>query len=187
MSRFSRLMSLTCWPALLALLPLACSRPVDTAQAENQDLRSDSGLPFGDGQTLPVGTLVTVRLRNPIAAESLGFNGVFDAVVDEAVLVEGTPIVPRGASVEGRVESAQASELRRNRGYVRLTLESVNVGGRDWPVETSSLFVHGDAGQAPASEGTLPSQVIRLESGRRLTFRLTEPLSIANPGQNKPH
>jgi len=103
------------------------------------------------------------------------------------VLVEGNPVVPRGASVEGRVESAQASELRRNRAYVRLTLESVHVGGQDFPVQTSSLFVHGSAGQAPALEGTPPSQVIGLEGGRRLTFRLTEPLSIANPARNKPH
>jgi len=180
MSRFSWPRDLAVWPVLVALLPLACSRPFDTARADNQNLRPDSSLPFRDSQSLPSGTLITVRLKSLIAADGSGFSGAFDAIVDEPVLVEGSALLPRGASVAGRVESARASGLRRNRGYVRLRLESVNVGGRNLPIQTSSLFVRGSASETPASGGTPSPQVVRLEGGRRLTFRLAEPVSIPN-------
>jgi hypothetical protein len=193
------------WPVLFALFSAACSRPVDGAQAgqhrvpfkegenaardshpdgasteKNDGLRPDSGLPFGDSQTLPAGTLLSVRLTNPIATDNPSFSGVFDAVLDEAILAEGDVLLPRGASVAGRVESARASGLRRNRSYLRLTLDSVKVGNRELPIQTSSLFVRAVAAAAVFGSGSSP-QVVRLESGRRLTFRLSEPFSMANP------
>jgi len=200
------------WPVLFALLPIACSRPADTAQAdqhrvpfkegenatgdsrlqqsstaENEKLRPDRNLPFRDSQSLPAGTLVTVRLKNPIAADNPGFSGVFDAVVDEAVLVEGNELLPRGASVAGRVESARASGLHRNRGYVRLTLDSLNIAGRELPIQTASLFVRGNISATQVSEGISSPQVVRLESGRRLTFRLAEAVPIASPPDSPLH
>ena len=82
----------------------------------------ETGLPFHDSQNLPAGTLLTVRLKYLIAAQNPAANGTFEALVDEAVVVEGNRLVPRGAVVEGRVESARASDVRRNGGYVRLAL-----------------------------------------------------------------
>ena len=180
------------WPVLFALLPIACSRPAglntyNSSTAENKSPRIATGVPFDDSRSLPAGTQLTVRLKNQITADNPGFSGVFDAVVDEAILVEGNELLPRGASVAGRVESARTSELRSNRGYVRLTLDSVNIRGRELPIQTASLFVHGNAIEnQPSGSGPSP-QVLRLASGRRLTFRLTEPLSIANPSDTPVH
>jgi len=181
------------WPLLFALLPLACSRPAglstdDASTSENKNQRIvTAGVPFDESRNLPAGTMLTVRLKNQITADNPGFSGVFDAVVDEAILVEGNEFLPRGAGAAGRVESAHTSELRRNRGYVRLTLDSVNIRGRELPIQTASLFVRGDAGETqPSGSGSSP-QVLHLASGRRLTFRLTEPLSIANPSDTPVH
>ena len=189
MISFPRARIRTICPLLLALLPLACSRPdglkIDET-GESRKPRPDLNVPFRDSQTLPAGTLVSVRLQNPIAADNPGGNGIFDAVVDEAVLVDGSALLPRGAVVAGRVEAARSSELRRNRGYLRLKLDSVNIGGRDLPIQTSSLFVSGNADPAHASDAPSP-QVVHLESGRRLTFRLTEPLFSANPPDKPVH
>jgi len=143
-------------------------------------MRSDSGLPFADLQSLPAGTLLTVRLRNPVNADSASLSGVFDAILDEIVAVDGNALVAPGASAEGRIELAHASELANNRSYVRLTLESIEIDGRDFAVQTSSLFVHGDASVAPASGGTHSAEIVHLASGRRLTFRLTEPISLGS-------
>jgi len=96
-------------------------------------------------------------------------------MVDQPVIIDGNQLVPLGAMVSGRVESARASNLKRNRGYVRLTLESIQLAGSHVPMQTSSLFVRGRAGPTQASE----SPVVRLERGRRLTFRLTEPVFVA--------
>jgi hypothetical protein len=184
--------------------------------AANQAQNSETGLPFHDSANLPAGTLLTVRLKNSISAENPGANGIFEAVVDDPVVIEGNRLVPRGATVVGRVESARASRVKRNRGYVRLALDSIHFAGVTLPIQTSSLFVRGSAGDAqvstrqgaqgevvrgevePAdaaqaedsagqsafSQGKTPRSqaspvMIRLEKGRRLTFRLTESAYVA--------
>jgi hypothetical protein len=89
-------------------------------------------------------------------------------------VIDGNILISRGAVVTGRVESARTSNLKPNRGYLRLALESVNVAGVDVPVQTASLFVR----QSPQDDGS--GSLIRLEKGRQLTFRLREPVYAAN-------
>ena len=83
-------------------------------------------------------------------------------------------LIPRGADVTGRVESARTSQMKPGRGYIQLALQSVRVGGVDVPVQTASLFVR----QSPQKDSSAP--VIRLEKGHRLTFRLIQPVYAAN-------
>lgn len=146
-----------------------------TAATATEQKQNPSGLPFRDSQSLPAGTLLTVRLNDSISAENPDATGTFKAVVDDPVVIEGSPLVPRGASVAGRVESARSSPMKRNRGYVRLTLDSIDLDGKDFALQTSSLFARGTASQTDA-----PGGVIRLEKGRRLTFRLAEPVYVAS-------
>ncbi len=164
------------------------ARPSDSSTAQDNAQNPESDLPFHpqpfpDPQNLPAGTLLTVRLKNPISAENRGAKGTFEAVVDEAVVVEGNKLVPRGASVSGRVESARASNVGRNRGYVRLALDSIHLAGTNLSIQTASLFVRGNAGDSQLAQNTdpqkEPSAAIHLEKGRRLTFRLTEPAYVA--------
>ena len=156
--------------------------PGDSPRTPDNGLKAETGLPFREPQNLPAGTLLTVRLKNPLSAESPGSNGTFEAVVDQPVVIEGNQLVPLGATVVGRVESAQASNLKPNRGYVRLALDSIHLAGLTLPIQTSSLFVRGNPGETEVPQDEAPQNeeaptVIRLEKGRRLTFRLTEPMS----------
>ena len=151
---------------------------VSSATPENS-AKAETGLPFRDAQSLPIGTLMTVRLRNSISTDSPGPSGSFEAVIDEPVTVDGNTLVPRGARVAGRVESARASRMKRNRNYVRLTLDTIDLAGHDFPVQTSSLFARGRANEPPPTQDESMPPVIHLEKGRRLTFRLTEPVYVA--------
>lgn len=117
---------------------------------------------------LPAGTLLTVRLKTSVYASISPSEGSFEAVVEQPLVVDGTTLIPKGASVAGRVESAQTSRIKPNRGYVRLALQSVDLGDRRIPMQTASLF----AREAPL--GNQPISVIHLEKGRRLTFRLAD-------------
>jgi len=213
MSRFRRPHGLTIWPMLLALAwTVGCARPAglqsddaaahadphtvpfhdgatavhpaDSSTLLGNPLNPETGLPFQDSKNLPAGTLLTVRLKDPISAENPDANLPFEAIVDEPVVIEGNKLVPRGVTVSGRVESTRASNLKRNRGSVRLTLDSIHLSGATLPIQTSSLFVRGNAsdGHVPPNEGPQSEDsaaVIRLEKGRRLTFRLSEPVYVA--------
>ena len=84
---------------------------------------------------------------------------------------------------------ARASEVR-DTGYVRLTLNSIAIGGKNVPLETSSLFARASAREAaelsatPVGDTTdvARSGIIRLKKGRRLTFRLTSSVALPSPG-----
>jgi len=158
------------------------SRSSDSPGAQDNGAPAESALPFRDPQNLPAGTLLTVRLKNPISAENPDANRTFQAVVDQPIVIEGNKLVSAGTVVSGRVESARASNLKRNSGYLRLTLDSIDLAGSKLPMQTSSLFVSGNAGQPRTPQGSpanQPSAIIRLEKGHRLVFRLTEPLYVA--------
>ena len=138
-------------------------------QGPSRDDVSATGPPFQNSAVLPAGALLTVRLRVPLVAEN-GSKESFEAVLDEPVAVEGNTLIPREAIVSGRVESARMSKVMPDRDYVRLSLDSVQVGGSAVSIETASLF----ARRLPS--GDADSNRIRLEKGRRLTFRLKEPI-----------
>ena len=179
------------WPMVLALLFVAaCSRPAGIPtegstqtnqtpfQAEGGDsssltlppkASSENGLPFHEPPDLPAGTMLTVRLESAVRAGDSLSEDSFAAIVDEPVVIEGNILIPQGASVAGRIESVRISKVKPGRAYVRLSLESVHVRGLDIPVQTASLFTR----PTPQSD-----DLIHLEKGRRLTFRLTEPAPL---------
>lgn len=197
--------------ALILLLEIGCSRPVtvpnDASQsdrhqapfqsgtakpanpgpAEPSVVQAESGpavdkLPFRERENLPAGTLISVRLTNPISIVEIGGeNSSFEAIVVAPVVVDGATLIPKGTPVTGRIESIRTSQLKPTRGYVRLALASVHAGGIDVPVQTASLF----ARQSPSSEQ--PSSMIGLEKGRRLTFSVSEPAYIAGPQAKSEH
>jgi hypothetical protein len=122
-------------------------------------------------------------LKNSIFSANPSAKTTFEAVVDEAVVVEGNSVVPLGAIVAGRVESALASNVARNRGYMRLALDSIRLGGVSLPISTSSLFVRGSTAETQIVKGETSRSgsalvAIHLEKGRRLTFRLIEPAYV---------
>jgi len=149
-------------------------------QAVQHTVPPDNDLPFDDAHSLPVGTLLTVRLSDPLTAGVNTNDRSFEAVTDQPVIIDGSTVLPRGSIVSGRVESARTSEMEPDRGYVRLVLASVHFGGVDIPLQTASLFARQGA------HVDVSASTVRLEKGRRLTFRLTEPVSL-NPQRTQAH
>jgi hypothetical protein len=64
-------------------------------------------------------------------------------VLDQPIIVNGETVVPRGARVTGRVISAKASGHLTDPGYIRLTLATLSIDGKDLSIQTSSLFAKG--------------------------------------------
>jgi hypothetical protein len=128
---------------------------------------------------------------------------LFQAVLDEPLLVAGRTVAPQGTPVTGSVVAARASASLNDPGYLRLTLAFLVVNGKSVPLQTSSIFARGgsyEKRRAPtinrsvvddkssAAEVDLdsadrtsirPAQGdVRFSTGRRLTFRLAEPVHL---------
>jgi hypothetical protein len=157
-------------------------------------------LPFRAGsqpRTLPAGTLLTVQLEDSLSTAKMQAGDSFTASVAAPLTIDRDVVVDRGAAITGRVESAQsraagpgpdpdssyADSGYAGSGYFRLTLSAITIEGRQLALQTSSLFARGTF-QWP--EG------VRVKKGRRLTFRLTAPVtldvsnSLANRQSSRP-
>jgi hypothetical protein len=154
--------------------------PINSSQessVEAPDSAQDlPGVLFDESHSLPAGTLLTVRLNKSISADGPDASPTFDATVEEPVVLNGVTLVPRGAAASGRLESARASTVQRDRGYLRVTLASINIDGRDVRVQTSSVFARANTGSGRDFKNDSSANAIRLDKGRRLTFRLTKPV-----------
>ena len=93
--------------------------------------------------TIPAGTPVPVRLQANVSSATAVSGQQFDAVLEEPLVIDGKTVAPSGAPVVGRVVAARHSGRLHNSGYLRLTLASIEMNGKQVPVQTSSIFAAG--------------------------------------------
>jgi hypothetical protein len=117
------------------------SLPFNRDAAKNGVTPSGSLVPVPT--SLPAGTPVTIRLQSAVSSASAHSGDLFEAVLDEPIIIQGQTVAPRGAAVEGRVIEAKASGRLHDPGYLRLTLTSLTINGKAVPLESSSIFVKG--------------------------------------------
>lgn len=159
------------------------------------DRKSGSGIPFPAAlhpRSLPAGTLITVWLDSSLSIAKVRPGDTFTATVAGPLAVDGNRLIERGTPVSGRIEAAQPSVerpgLSPDPGYVRLALKTITIEGKTLDLETSSLFAKGtfqsgrlSGASSRRSGAEVRSGDLRIYKGRRLTFRLTAPLSFADP------
>jgi hypothetical protein len=128
---------------------------------------------------LPAGTLLTVQLPNLLSTNDLHPGDAFSASVAAPFIVSGKTLVESGTSVVGRIESVRLGNTNEaaGRGYFQLTLNSISVGGRTVAIQTMSLYTR--ATMQPSKISSHPASA-GIQKGRRLTFRLTAPVTLDN-------
>jgi len=143
-----------------------------------------STLPSAMPNVIPSGTLVTVRLDDPMRISRVHPGDSFTACLANPLMLGGETLARSGDPVNGRIEWAQPSVLQRGAkpvaGYVRLTLTTISVDHRAIPVQTSSLFARAEIRSGKnLTLSNFKADRGRIQKGRLLTFRLNAPLSIA--------
>ncbi len=166
--------------------------------------------------TLPAGTSIQVRLDEMLASDQLRAGQEFSTTVASPIVVNGKTVIPEGARATGRVVDARESGHLEGVPRLGLALESVEVNGKSYGLETNSrfrvgrnhnrhdlLWIGGGTGAgaligalagggkgaaigAPvgAGAGLLGAYLtgkkdIRIPAETRLTFELSQPVSIA--------
>lgn len=175
---------------------LACGRatgvPSDAASASgSQAVPFDHASRSGENPSsetaarLHEGTPILIRLLTSMSSASSNAGDTFDGTLDEPIVIAGQTLVPRGASVVGRVLAAKAAGPVHSPGYLRIALVSLVLDGKSVAIETSSLFVKGrphrqaDRSQpgANAFVATAKNEA-GYDADRRLTFRLAQAVDL---------
>jgi hypothetical protein len=90
----------------------------------------------GQPVTLPVGTVLRVRINQGMDSRRTQAGAAFDGVVLNDIYMGGSVAVPRGAMVQGQVVETHPGGDLRGRGALSLQLTQMNLEGQVYPLTT---------------------------------------------------
>ncbi len=112
--------------------------------------------PYGSGQpqapayeaphgpvTLLPGTLLQLRTSEPVASKRAQDGTPVQFVVIQDIAVGGVLAIPRGATVHGVVTDVKKAGRMGGSPELALTLTSLDLGGRNYPLDTTQFRVKG--------------------------------------------
>jgi hypothetical protein len=159
------------WIAFTALaFMIGCAnKPADQSSAADQQ-KPSAAAPSGFDSTkaaasvtLPAGTAIRVRLAETVDTKHKRPGDAFEATLAEPIVERAKTVVPKGTSFEGHVAKSAESGRLKGRAVLALTLDSFELNGRTYKVDTSvdsrasgghkkrnSILVGGGAGLGAA-------------------------------------
>ncbi len=93
----------------------------------------------GRSVTVPAGTAIHVRLDHSLATNQNAPGETFAATVVSPVVVNGETVIPEGSKAEGVVLNSKASGRLKGHAYMTLALNTVEVRGSQYEVQTSTV------------------------------------------------
>jgi hypothetical protein len=88
---------------------------------------------------IPAGTALRVRLDTGVSTRRNQPGDEFTATLSRPIMVEGQIAVPAGARLRGHLTQSAASGRLEGRAVLALTLDSLRVEGREYPLRTSQV------------------------------------------------
>ncbi len=99
--------------------------------------------------TIPEGTKLAVRLDSSVGSDSSRVEDPVEATLSDAVIIDGTEVLPAGSTVRGHVAAVQSAGKVKGRASLALTFGTVSVAQRDeqYPIAARISLM------APATKG----------------------------------
>ena len=92
---------------------------------------------------VPAGTVVNVRLTQPIEVDASHAGQTFKAIVDDPVMIGGSIVIPRGASAVVQAVQVQQSGTMKGSDKISLKMNSIGFGGMVYQVATQYVETKG--------------------------------------------
>jgi hypothetical protein len=103
--------------------------------AGGQKMKAEAPAPT----VIPAGTTLTVRLGQAVGSKISQPGETFTATIAHPVQIGGKTVIPSGSSASGTVVDAKPLGKFKGGAELRVRLDSVNINGTDYTVETSSV------------------------------------------------
>lgn len=95
------------------------------------------------GNVIPSGTAITVRMIDSIDSDVTGVGERFRASLEEAIVVDGRELAPRGADAIVEVAKVEQAGRVRGREEVAVELVALDINGREFVVDSNYAEVEG--------------------------------------------
>jgi hypothetical protein len=117
--------------------------PKPTAAPKTPAAAPKAPAPAPKTVTVPAGTAVNVRLTQAIDVDASQAGMKFKAIVDDPVMVDGSIVIPRGASAALQAVQVQQSGTMKGSDKISLKLNSIGFGGRVYEVASAYVETKG--------------------------------------------
>jgi hypothetical protein len=114
--------------------------------------KSAASKPAPQAITIPVGTVITVRLGETLSSKSSSAGQSFSATVAEPVSVDGKTVIEKGAAARGTVVDAKSMGHFKGGALLEVRLSSVTINGKETSVDTG-MVARSVAGKGKRSAG----------------------------------
>jgi hypothetical protein len=95
--------------------------------------------PVPQPMVIPQGTVVAVRLDQPVSSKTNHTGDRFEASLAEPVVVKGRTIIPKGAVASGAVTNAQSAGRFKGAAALSLVIDAIVVRGTKYHIQTMAL------------------------------------------------
>ena len=110
-----------------------------TAGSKSASGKSAASKPVPQIVTIPVGTVITVRLGETLSSKESSTGQSFSATVAEPVDVEGKTVIEKGAAARGTVVDAKSMGHFKGGALLEVRLSSVSINGKETSVDTGMV------------------------------------------------
>jgi hypothetical protein len=124
-------------------------QPGDQPESDQPSAASGQAEKPGAGQTaaaapaevhVPAGTSLAIRVDQRISVKSSRPGDTFTGEVVSPVMgSDGSPLIPKGAEVKGRVDAAHKRGHFKGASELELRLTAIRLNGQEYPIETADL------------------------------------------------
>ena len=94
---------------------------------------------------IPPGTTIKVRMIDSLNSGKTQSGDTFHATLEQAIIVDGKEIYPKGADVTGRVADVKQSGRLSEPGELQLLLATIASGNRASSVQSEPLAIKGES------------------------------------------
>jgi hypothetical protein len=108
----------------------------------------------GPSITVPQDTPLTIRTSEAIDTDRNRVGDTFDATLEEAIVVDGRTVAPKGTPVKGNIARAKESGTLSGQSELILELTEMQLNGRTYPIRTSDYTEIG-ANRSRRTAGTV--------------------------------
>jgi hypothetical protein len=95
--------------------------------------------------TLAAGTVIAVRLQDPLDSGVNQTGDTFRAIVDEDVRAGNSVVVPRGSEVTGKLTFVERSGRVKGRATMSMQFVELRIGSRTYPLQTEVLSFEAES------------------------------------------
>ena len=95
--------------------------------------------------TIPQGTVLVVRLVEPIDSDKNQASDIFHATLNNPITINGETVVPSGSDVRGYLVDVESAGRFAGQSRVILQLDSINSGGQTYNIQTDQYKMQGSS------------------------------------------